>query len=410
MLDIRRRVNCQIENCRMKENSVLLDKGLAQTTMFPFALEIQRAEGIYVIDINGKKYMDLVSGIGVNNIGHGNQFVISAIKKQLDKHMHVMVYGEYIQSEQNRAAALLTSFLPSELNCCYFVNSGTEANEAALKLAKRKTGRTKIISFIGAYHGNTHGSMSVSYNEVKKSAFRPMLPDIYFIRHNVMEDLNIIDDDTACVILETIQGDAGIRIPDVDYMKALRRRCDETGTMLIFDEIQCGIGRAGTMFAFDHFEVVPDILTAGKALGGGMPVGCMISSKENMKLLTHDPMLGHISTFAGHPVICAAVAANLEYIRDHGIVNDVERKGKKIVEKLSAHPKIKEIRQRGLFFAIDLDSEASVQKVVEYCLIHGLVTFWFLSCPWSFRIAPPLTISDEEIETACAIILDALNQ
>ncbi|HEY8403316.1 MAG TPA: aspartate aminotransferase family protein [Flavobacteriales bacterium] len=393
----------------MSESSVLLDKGLAQTTMYPLGLEVEKAEGIYIYTTDGKRYMDMVSGVGVSGLGHGNTYVNDALKKQIDKHLHVMVYGEFVQHSQNEAARLLTSLLPSELDCCYFVNSGTEANEAALKLAKRVTGRTKVVSFKGAYHGGTHGSLSVSGNEMKKAAFRPMLPNVHFIRFNETEDLKVIDENTACVIMETIQGDAGVRVPDQEYMKALRQRCDQTGAQLILDEIQCGLGRAGTWFAFQQFDIVPDILTLGKALAGGLPVGCMISSKQKMQQLTFDPMLGHISTFAGHPVICAGVAATLEYMQQHNIVADVERKGKLIVEKLSGHPKIKAIRQRGLFFAIDMDSADTVQKVVEYCMAHGLISFWFLSCPWSFRIAPPLTISDDEIAKACEIILDAMN-
>jgi len=393
----------------MSESSVLLDKNLAQTTMFPLGLEIERAEGIYLIAKDGKRYMDMVSGVGVSGLGHGNKFINDALKNQIDKHLHVMVYGEFIQQSQNHAAKRLTSLLPDSLNCCYFVNSGTEANEAALKLAKRLTGRTKIVSFKGAYHGGTHGSLSVSGNEMKKAAFRPLLPDVHFIRFNETADLNVIDDKTACVIMETIQGDAGVRIPDKAYIKALRKRCDETGAQLILDEIQCGLGRAGTWFAFQQFDIVPDILTLGKALAGGLPVGCMISSKEKMQQLTFDPMLGHISTFAGHPVICAGVDATLEYMQSNNIVDDVERKGRLIVKLLSKNPKIKAIRQRGLFFAIDMDSMETVQRVVDYCMAQGLISFWFLSCPWSFRIAPPLTISDDEIAKACGIILDAMN-
>jgi acetylornithine/succinyldiaminopimelate/putrescine aminotransferase len=393
----------------MEENSVLLDHGLAQTTMYPFSIEVESAYGIYIHATNGKKYIDLVSGIGVSNIGHRNEYVVASIKNQLDKHMHVMVYGEFIQSAQNRAAAALTSLLPKELNCCYFVNSGTEANEAALKLAKRITGRTKIVSFSGSYHGNTHGSMSVSYNEQKKSAFRPLLPDVHFIRLNHTEDLQQIDHQTACVILETIQGDAGVRIPDWKYLQALRAQCLETGAQLILDEIQCGVGRTGTFFAFEQYGIVPDILTCGKALGGGMPVGCMVSSKEKMQLFTHHPMLGHISTFAGHPVICAAVEANIEYLKAHNIVAEVEKKGQKIANFLRSHRQVKEIRQRGLFFAIDMESAEAVKKVVEYCLEHGVITFWFLSCPWSFRIAPPLIISESEIEESCSVIMEAFD-
>lgn len=393
----------------MSESSALLDRHLAQTTMYPLGLEIDRAEGIYLITKDGKKYMDMVSGVGVSGLGHGNTFINDALKKQIDKHLHVMVYGEFLQESQNEAARLLSSLLPSSLDCCYFVNSGTEANEAALKLAKRLTGRTKIISFKGAYHGGTHGSLSVSGNEMKKYAFRPLLPNVHFIRFNEIEDLNLIDDKTACVIMETIQGDAGVRIPEIGFMKALRQRCDETGAQLILDEIQCGLGRAGTWFAFKQFGITPDILTLGKALAGGLPVGCMISSREKMQQLTFNPILGHISTFAGHPLICAGVAATLQFMQNENIVSGVECKGKKIVQLLSTHPKIKEIRQRGLFFAIDMDSAETVQKVVDFCMQKGLISFWFLSCPWSFRVAPPLTISDDEIELACQIILGSLD-
>jgi acetylornithine/succinyldiaminopimelate/putrescine aminotransferase len=392
----------------MSENSIFLDHHLAQTTMFPFALEIESAEGIYLYDRSGKSYMDFVSGVGVSHLGHGNQHVISAIKSQLDKHMHVMVYGEYLHESQKRAASLLTEFLPANLDTCYFVNSGTEAIEAALKLTKRVTGRTRIVSCKGAYHGNTHGSMSVSWNETKKGAFRPLLPDIHFIGFNVPEDLSMITDVTACVIMETIQGDAGIRIPDKDYMLALRKRCDEVGALLILDEIQCGMGRTGTMFAFEQYGIVPDILVLGKALGGGMPVGCFVSSRKNMQLLTHDPMLGHISTFAGHPVICAAVAATLEVYRAESFVKDAESKGNWMATELRKHPLVKAIRQRGLFFAIDLDTPDRVQKVVTKCLEDGLIGFWFLSCPASFRIAPPLITTMEEMEKARAIIWKAL--
>jgi acetylornithine/succinyldiaminopimelate/putrescine aminotransferase len=393
----------------MGNNTSFFDRNLAQTTMFPFGLEIVRAEGIYLFDKNGKSYMDMISGIGVSNIGHGNPFVIEAIKDQLDKHLHVMVYGEFLQSAQSRAAALLTSMLPSSLDCCYFVNSGTEANEAALKLAKRITGRTKIISFRGAYHGSTHGSLSVSGNEVKKAAFRPLLPDVHFIRFNVMEDIERIDDRTACVIMETIQGDAGVRIPDLAYMQALRAKCTSTGTMLILDEIQSGIGRTGKFMAFEHFGIVPDILTLGKALGGGMPVGCLVSSKSNMEKFTFDPMLGHISTFAGHPVVCAAVAANLEFIQKSNVISEVEKKGASIEKHLSALPAIKAIRRKGLFFAIDMESPEMVQRVVEGCMDRGLISFWFLSHPDAFRIAPPLTISLEECEKACGIIAGSVS-
>lgn len=393
----------------MKENNILFDHHLAQTNLYPFALETIHAEGIWLTDKSGQRYMDLISGVGVSNLGHGNQFINEAIKKQIDRFMHVMVYGEYIQQSQIDAASELTSILPSSLDCCYFLNSGTEANEAALKLAKRITGRTQMISCIGAYHGNTHGSMSVSWNEIKKSPFRPLLPGVSFIRFNHIEDLEFITDEIACVIIETIQGDAGIRIPDQTYLEALSKKCNETGTQLIFDEIQCGMGRTGSYFAFEQFGVTPDILTLGKALGGGMPVGCVVSARDKMKLFSHDPMLGHISTFAGHPVICAAVAANIQFMKQEQVVADVNRKGSTFVKLLGAHPRVQAIRNRGLFFAIDLHSPEEVQHVVDHCLRQGVITFWFLSCPASFRIAPPLTISDQEIELACQVILDGLS-
>lgn len=387
----------------MKED--LFIKHLAQTSPYPIGLEVDRAEGIYIYDKSGKAYMDMVSGIGVSNIGHGLKQVKDALKKQIDKHLHVMVYGEFRQEAQEKFAALLSEVLPPELDTCYFVNSGTEANEAALKLAKRITGRSRLLAFIGSYHGSTHGSMSVSANESKKSAFRPLLPDVYFMRLNVFEDLDLITKDVAAVILETVQGDAGVRSASADFMKALRQRCDETGALLILDEIQCGMGRTGTLFAFEQVGIVPDILTLGKALGGGLPIGAFISSRNNMEMLTQNPVLGHITTFGGHPLPCASGHAALKYMLDHNLMAEVESKGKLIEELLSSHPKVKEIRRRGLMFAIDLENADVVQKVVYNCLENGLITFWFLSCPHSFRLAPPLTISVEEINKACMIIL-----
>lgn len=393
----------------MKSSTVFLQNHLAQTTLFPFALEIDSAKGIYIYDKEGKAYIDFISGIGVNHLGHQHPHIIDALEKQLHKHLHVMVYGEYLQASQLKAAKLLSSVLPEKLDTCYFVNSGTEANEAALKLAKRITGRTRIISFQGAYHGNTHGSLSVSSNESKKAPFRPLLPDVYFIRLNHTEDLVLINENVAAVILETVQGDAGVRVPTSNYLKLLRQKCDESGVMLILDEIQCGMGRTGTMFAFEQFEVVPDILTLGKALGGGLPVGCFISSQKNMKLLTHDPMLGHISTFAGHPLVCASVAATLEVFRDEKVLSNVEKNGKHI-EDLLVHSLIKKIRRIGMFFAIEMENEKIVEHVVDKCLQKGLISFWFLSCPNAFRIAPPLNITSDEIERSCAIILQAMDE
>lgn len=382
---------------------------LAPTSPYPFLIPIERAEGIYLYGPDGKIYMDMISGIGVSNIGHRHPHVIKAIKDQLDKHLHVMVFGEYIQSSPNALAKKLTSLLPPSLNCCYFVNSGTEANEAALKLAKRITGRTEIVSCKKSYHGSTHGSLSVSGNEVKKQAFRPLLPDVKFIEFNNSTDLKEITNRTSCVIMETVQGDAGVRIPDKDYLQAVRKRCSETGAQLILDEIQCGMGRTGKLFAFEHYDIVPDILTIAKAFGGGLPIGAFISSEENMKLLSHDPMLGHITTFGGNPVCCASALATLEVIENENLLARVESKGQ-LIERLLQQPKIKAIRRIGLLFAFDFDSPETVNNIVNKAKEKGVICYWFLSHPNSFRIAPPLTITEEEIEKACTIIFDAIEQ
>lgn len=387
---------------------IFLNK-LAQTNDAPFLISIERAEGIYLYSPEGKRYTDLISGIGVSNIGHRHPHVINAIKNQLDKHLHVMVFGEYIQSSSNRLAEKLTSLLPPSLNCVYFVNSGTEANEGALKLAKRVTGRTEIISCRKSYHGSTHGSLSVSGNEVKKQAFRPLLPDVTFIDFGVEKDLEQITNATACIIIETIQGDAGVRIPSQQYMKALRKRCDETGTLLILDEIQCGMGRTGTLFAFEQFDIVPDILTTAKAFGGGLPIGAFIADKKIMRLLTHDPMLGHITTFGGNPVCCASALATLEVIENENLLSSVEQKGK-LFETLLQHQHIREVRRFGLMFAVDFDSAERVNRIVEYAKRKGVICYWFLSHPYSFRIAPPLTISEDEIRESCAVILEAIDR
>ena len=381
---------------------------LAQTTESPSIISVTFAEGIYIYDADNKRYTDLISGIGVTNIGHRNPAVIAAIKDQLDKYLHVMVYGEYIQSPSNELAKKLTSLLPATLNCCYFVNSGTEANEGALKLAKRYTGRREIVSCRQSYHGSTHGSMSVSGNEIKKQAFRPLLPDVTFINFNSVEDLSIITDKTACVILETIQGDAGVRIPSKEYLKAVRKRCNETGALLILDEIQCGMGRTGTLFAFEQFEIAPDILTIAKAFGGGLPIGAFISDKKVMACLTHDPMLGHITTFGGNPVCCASALATLHVIEQEQLLTGVEEKGK-LFETLLRHPKIKEIRRIGLMFAIDFESAEIVNRIVLKAKELGVICYWFLSHPHSFRIAPPLTITKKQIEESCETILKAID-
>ncbi|HEY3430760.1 MAG TPA: aspartate aminotransferase family protein, partial [Cyclobacteriaceae bacterium] len=346
-------------------------------------------------------------GISVSNVGHRHPHVVKAIKEQLDKHLHVMVFGEYIQSSPNQLAKKLTELLPPALNCIYFVNSGTEANEGALKLAKRFTGRTEIISCRKSYHGSTHGSLSVSGNEVKKSAFRPLLPDVKFINFNHLPDLEEITQRTACVIMETIQGDAGVRVPSKAYLKAVRKRCNETGALLILDEIQCGMGRTGTLFAFEQFDIVPDILTIAKAFGGGLPIGAFIADKKIMRTLTHDPMLGHITTFGGNPVCCASALATIQVIQEEKLLSTVEEKGK-LFEKLLQHKHIKEIRRIGLMFAIDFDSAERVNRIVENAKQKGIICYWFLSHPYSFRIAPPLTITREQIQESCEVILEAI--
>lgn len=382
----------------------------AQTTPFPVHIAVDRAEGIYIYDTAGKRYTDLVSGIGVSSLGHGQPKVIEAIKAQAEKYLHVMVYGEFSQAPQVALSKLLLNQLPQQLNSIYLVNSGTEANEAALKLAKRVTGRTKLVAFKKAYHGSTHGSLSVTGNEQKKYAFRPLLPDVHFITLNNYPDLEQIDTKTAGVILETIQGDAGVRIPETAYLVALKKRCEEVGALLILDEIQCGMGRTGKLFAFEHYPIVPDVLTLGKAFGGGMPIGALIASRAHMNTFTFDPMLGHITTFGGHPVVCAAGHAALEILLENDYIQQAEAKGKLFVELLGKHPLIKEIRQIGLMLAIDTESEAILSQLIGNLLEKGIILFRFLSHPYSFRIAPPLTITEAEIKESCAVILTEMNR
>lgn len=392
------------------DNSAEFLKNLGQTNQSPFLIDVERAEGVFIYDRSGKSYMDMIAGVSVNNIGHNHPKVLEALKKQIDKHLHVMVYGEFIQDSQLAFAKNLTSVLPEKLDCVYTVNSGTEANEAALKLAKRVTGRTELVSFRGSYHGSTHGSMSVSGNEIKKQAFRPLLPDVRFLQFNSIPDLNQITNHTAGVIIETVQGDAGVRIPSPEFMKALRDRCSEVGALLIFDEIQCGIGRTGKLFAFEHFGVVPDILTLGKALGGGMPIGALVSSRKNLWEFTHNPMLGHITTFGGHPVICAAANACMEVMTSEINFTEVERLGSLLETLISKSGEIKEIRRIGMMFAFDMESFERVEKVVQRCLEKGLISFWFLSHPYSFRLSPPLNITEDEIRKAAQIIIDSIEE
>ena len=391
----------------MDRNTFFKDH-IGQTTPYPFLLDIDRAEGLYIWTKDGKKYIDMIAGVSVSNIGHSHPKVTNAIKEQVNRHMHVMVYGEYIQDSQINLTQELLTILPKSINSVYYVNSGTEANEAALKLAKRYTGRGEIVSFRNAYHGSTHGSLSVSGNETKKHIFRPLLPGVKFIRFNEMPDLDQITQQTACVIIEPVQGDAGVRIPDIRYMKALRDRCSEVGALLIVDEIQTGFGRTGKLFGFEHFNIIPDIITMAKGLGGGMPIGAFAANKAVMETLTFDPPLGHITTFGGHPVCCAAACENVKVIRNLDM-SDVEEKGLWL-EKALQHRLVKEIRRIGMFFAIEMISPEIVQQVVERCMSKGLIGFWFLSCPNAFRIAPPLNISWEELKESQKVIAEAMDQ
>jgi acetylornithine/N-succinyldiaminopimelate aminotransferase len=387
----------------MAENSILIDTHLAQTTMFPIGTKVDYAKGVYIYDTKGKTYMDMVSGIGVSNWGHGNEDINNAIKAQVDKHLHVMVYGEFVQESQVLAAQRLIDLMPKPLDTCYFVNSGTEAIEAALKLAKRVTGRTELIAIEGSYHGNTHGSMSVSHNETKKSSFRPLLPDVSFLKYHDESDLARISERTACVLIETVQGDAGVRLHSSSYMQALRTRCTEVGALLVLDEIQCGLGRTGHVHAFEAKGIVPDVLVLGKSLAGGMPVGCVVASRAHLIQFTFRPMLGHISTFAGHPVVCAAIAANLKNYRQRLLAESIETKGQFITNFFAPNHHIIGMRREGLMLAFDFPTIEHVNTILDRCMEKGIISFRFLSRPNSIRWAPPLNISMEELLRACEI-------
>jgi acetylornithine/N-succinyldiaminopimelate aminotransferase len=381
-----------------------------QTNPFPYLIEVESAQGIYIYDKQGKAYMDMIAGVAVSNLGHGNPHIISAIQQQAEKHLHVMVYGEFVQDSTLQFVKKLCSFLPPTLQAVYPVNSGTEANEAAIKLAKRVTGRSEIVSFRGSYHGSTLGSMSISGNEVKKQAFRPLMPDVRFLKFNCLEELNQITHKTAGVIIETVQGDAGVREASLDFWKTVRNKCNETGTLLIFDEIQCGMGRAGSLFAFEKYGIIPDVLTLGKALGGGLPIGALVSSQENLTEFTYNPMLGHITTFGGHPLICASALAFLEEMERKVNFQEMERLGQLLQEMIATSPEIIATRRVGMMFAFDMVSFERVEKVVKKCLEYGLISFWFLSHPYSFRLSPPLTITEEEIRIAGEIILRSIRE
>ena len=381
----------------------------AQTSDFPLLLEIEKAEGVYLYDVTGKRYLDLISGIGVSNIGHRHPQVIAAIQAQLDKYLHLMVYGEFVQAPQVLLAHALQKTLPPALNNTYLVNSGAEAVEGALKLAKRFTGRTDLISCYNSYHGATHGALSVTGSENFKQAFRPLLPGITHIHFNNADDLAKITTRTAGVIIEAVQGEAGVRLPDIAYMQALRDRCTQTGTLLILDEIQTGFGRTGSFWGFEKYNIIPDIVLCAKGMGGGMPIGAFISSAEIMSVLKNDPILGHITTFGGHPVSCAAALATLQVIQSENLLADVPAKAA-LIRQLLVHPKIKEIRNQGLLMAAEFESFAVVKPIIDRAITKGVITDWFLFCDNSMRIAPPLTITTQELEEACYLILAAIEE
>ncbi len=381
---------------------------VAQTSGSPRLLEIEFAKGLYLYDNDGKAYMDLVSGFAVSNTGHGHPEIVQAIKDQVDLYMHLSVYGEFVQTPQVKLAQKITSLLPESLNSVYFTNSGTEATEGAMKLSKRFTGRAEIIACKNSYHGSTQGALSLMGNEDFKQAYRPLLPGTRFINFNQPHDLEQITTETAAVIVETIQGEAGIRVPDLEYMLLLRHKCSQTGTLLILDEIQSGLGRTGKLFAFEHFGIVPDILLTAKAFGGGMPLGAFIAPKHMMDALKENPILGHITTFGGHPVCCAAGLASLKVILKEELIKDISQK-EQLFRKLLVHPKIKEVRGKGLMLGIQLSDFNQVESVSKRCVENGVIVDWFLHCETALRVAPPLIITHEEIKKACAVILEAIS-
>jgi acetylornithine/N-succinyldiaminopimelate aminotransferase len=382
---------------------------IAQTSPAPMALEIVKAEGVMLIDAEGKEYIDLIGGISVANTGHRHPAVVDAIRKQTDAYLHIMVYGEFIESPQVQYATLLTSCLPALLDTVYFTNSGAEAVEGAMKLAKKSTGRTGIIAFKNSYHGSTQGALSIMGSEYWRNAFRPLLPGISHLLYNSFESLEYITEDIACVITETVQAEAGVLTPSREWMQALRQRCSQTGTLLVLDEIQTGFGRTGHLWGFEQFGIVPDILLLGKALGGGMPLGAFIAGKQLMNLLSSDPVLGHITTFGGHPVSCAAGMASLQALLEEKLIGEVTAKQQLFISLLK-HPAIKAIRSNGLWLAIEFDSFGTNKKIIDYCIHNGLVSDWFLFAPECLRVSPPLTISEKQIKTACQILLKAMDQ
>jgi acetylornithine/N-succinyldiaminopimelate aminotransferase len=390
-------------------NRQLFLQHLAQTSAAPAGLEIVKASGIYMWDLDGKRYIDLISGFSVCNIGHSHPAVVKAVQEQAAAYMHLIVYGEFIESPQTAYAKLLTDQLPSSLSCVYFTNSGAEATEGAMKLAKRVTGRSKIIAFHKAYHGSTQGALSIMGDEYWRNAFRPLLPDVWHLNYDDEDVLDDIDENTACVIMETVQAESGITPPSAKWIQAVRRKCDEIGALLILDEIQAGFGRTGSLWAFEQFGIVPDILLLGKALGGGMPLGAFIADKKRMDLFTHDPVLGHITTFGGHPVSCAAGKAAMEVLLDEKYIDTVQQK-LNILKQHLVHPKILSRYSFGFWMSLQFESAEICQKIVHQCVRNGLITDWFIFAPDRLRIAPPLTITNEELISACNIILQSIRE
>ncbi len=386
-------------------------KHVAQTSPSPLALEIVKAEGCSLFDESGKEYIDLIGGISVANVGHRHPKVIEAIRKQIDAYLHIMVHGEFVETPQVQYAKLLTDHLPVTLNSVYFTNSGAEAVEGAMKLAKRVTGRTQIAAFNNSYHGSTQGALSIMGDEYWRNAFRPLLPDVLHLTYNSFESLEAITEQTACVIAETVQAEAGIIAPSKEWMIALRKKCTETGTLLILDEIQAGFGRTGKaspdssgLWGFEHFDIVPDVLLLGKALGGGMPLGAFIADKKLMDAFTESPVLGHITTFGGHPVCCAAGMAAMNALLEEGWIEQVKQKEEQL-KTLLIHPAIKAVRSFGLWMAVEFDSFETNKKIIDQCIEAGVLTDWFLFAGNCLRISPPLLISNEQIKKTCNVII-----
>jgi acetylornithine/succinyldiaminopimelate/putrescine aminotransferase len=392
----------------MNQREIFL-KHVAQTSPSPLAFEIAKAEGCLLYDVNGKEYIDLIGGISVANVGHRHPKVVEAIKKQLDAYMHVMVYGEFIESPQVQYAKLITDHLPASLNSVYFTNSGAEAIEGSMKLAKRVTNRTQIIAFRNSYHGSTQGALSIIGDEYWRNAFRPLLPDVLHLEYNSLKSLDEISEKTACVIAETIQAEAGIIVPSKEWLQALRKKCTESGTLLLLDEIQAGFGRTGKLWGFENFEIIPDVLILGKALGGGMPLGAFIAEKKIMDAFTENPVLGHITTFGGHPVCCAAGVAAMRVLLGEKIMDSIKVK-EELFTSLLIHKKIKAIRSFGLWMAVEFDSFETNKKIIDACIESGAMIDWYLFAANCLRISPPLTISKAQIIEASGKILQSCHK